>query len=111
MKKLVSLFLALALCLSLAACGGPDKQPAIDAHNRAADAINALGEIINADPASFSDEDIAQMNELVDLMEQCGAALEGKTDVELDQEALDEWVQVCGEVEQWAKDAKAQLAG
>lgn len=111
MKKVVSLFLALALCLSLAACGGPDKQPAIDAHNKAVDAVNALGELINADPSSFASEDIEQMNQLVETLDKCGAALEGNTDVELDQEALDEWVQVCGEIEQWAKDAKAQLEG
>lgn len=111
MKKLVSLFLAAVLCLSLAACGGPDKQPAIDAHNRAIEAVNALGDVINADPASFSQEDIDKMNQLVDMLDQCGAALEGKTDVELDQEALDEWVQVCGEVEQWAKDTRTALEG
>ena len=37
MKKFVALILAIVLCLSLVACGGPDKQPAIDAFNAAVD--------------------------------------------------------------------------
>lgn len=109
MKKLASLLLVAAMCLSMAACGGPDKQPAIDAHNKAGDAINELGEIINANPEAYS-EYLEEMNTLVDLMNQCGELLESDSD-ELDQEALDEWVEKCGEVEQWAKDAKAELEG
>lgn len=107
MKKMASLLLVTAMCLSMAACGGPDKQPAIDAHNRAADAMNALGEIINADPETYS-EYLDDMNTLIDSMNQCGEMLEGD---ELDQEQLDEWTEQCNEIEQWAKDAKAEIEG
>lgn len=109
MRKLASLLLVAVMCLSMAACGGPDKQPAIDAHNKAGEAINELTEIINADPEAYS-EYLEEMNTLVEMMNQCGELLESDSD-ELDQEALDEWVEKCGEVEQWAKDAKAELEG
>lgn len=108
MKKLVSLLLAVILCLSLAACGGPDKQPAIDAHNKAGEAMNALSDLINQDPASYADY-IDEMNELVELLNECGAYLESSSD--LNQEDLDEWVGVCGEIEAWASLTKAELEG
>ena len=108
MKKLVSLLLALVICLSLAACGGPDKQPAIDAHNNAATAINALTELINADPAAYADYvDFEEMESLIELLNQCGEYLENGKDLE--QEDLDEWVEVCQEVEQWALDVRAEV--
>ncbi len=106
MKKMISLLLAMAMCFSLAACGGPDKQPAIDAHNKAGTAINELSEIINADPETYADY-ISEMNTLVDTLNQCGEVLEG--DEKLEQDALDEWAKTCGEIEQWAKEAKAEL--
>ncbi len=106
MKKLISLLLVMAMCSSLAACGGPDKQPAIDAHNKAGEAVNELTEIINADPETYADY-LSEMQTLVDTLNQCGEVLE--SDQEVDQDALDEWVKRCGEVEQWAKDAKAEL--
>lgn len=109
MKKLASLLLVTAMCLSMAACGGPDKQPAIDAHNKAADAMNALSEVINADPETYS-EYLDDMNTLIDAMNQCGELLESDSE-ELDQEALDEWVEQCNEIEQWAKDATAEIEG
>lgn len=106
MKKLVSLLLALSMCVFLVACGGPDKQPAIDAHNKAVVAVNALGDIINQNPEAYADY-IDDMNELVDTLNLVADALENRDD--LDQEALDEWVEMCEEVEQWAVDAKAEL--
>lgn len=107
MKKLLSLLSALMICVSLAACGGPNKQPAIDAHNKAGAAVNALIEVINQNPEAVTDEDIAFMDGMVELLNQCGDVLEN--DKTLDQNALDEWVDVCEEIEQWAIDAKAGL--
>lgn len=108
MKKLVSLFLALALCLSLAACGGPDKQPAIDAYNKATEAFNEVADILNADPETYA-EYIPEMNRLSGEMNQVGEALQNDDDIE--QEILDKWVTMCNEVEQWAIAAKAELEG
>lgn len=106
MKKMISFLLAMTVCFSLTACGSPDKQPAIDAHNRAGDAINDLSAIINADPETYADY-IDEMNTLVDMLNQCGEVLEN--DDTLEQDAFDEWVEVCGEIEQWAIDTKAEL--
>lgn len=105
MKKIVSLLLAFVMCLSLAACGGPNKQPAIDAHNRAGTAINELTEVLNQDPEAYSVY-YDDMSELIDMLNQAGAALENEN---LDQDTLDEWASICKEIEQWAVDAKAEL--
>lgn len=107
MKKLISFLLATVLCFSLVACGGPDKQPAIDAHNRAGAAVNELVDIINADPESYAPY-VEEMARLTELLNQCGQALQGG---DLDQDALDEWVGICNEIEQWAVEAKAELGG
>ena len=109
MKKLVSFILVLAMCVSMVACGGADsvnKQPAIDAHNKAGDAVNELVEIINQDPETYADyiDDIAV---LVDTLNEVGEVLESSDD--LDQEALNEWTEACKEVEQIAIDVKAEL--
>ena len=95
MKKLISLLLALMMCISLAACGGPDKQPAIDAYN-------------NADPETYADY-ISEMNRLSGNLNQVGEALQNDDDIK--QETLDQWIKVCTEVEQWATAAKAELEG
>lgn len=108
MKKLVSLLLALAICASLVACGGgPNKQPAIDAHNKAVDAVNELVEIINQNPEAYTDEEISFMNNMVATLDEVADALENRKD--LDQDALDEWVEVCGEVEQLVNEVIAEL--
>lgn len=110
MKKLGTLLLALVMCLTLAACGsgGPNKQSAIDAHNKAADAVNALTEIINQNPDAYADY-LDNMQTLIDRLNECGQYLESGED--LTQEDLDEWVQVCGDIEDWALAAKAEIEG
>ena len=47
MKKLIALALALVLCLTLVACGGPDKQPPIDTFNETSAKFNAVAAKIN----------------------------------------------------------------
>lgn len=84
------------MCVSLAACGGPDKQPAIDAHNKAGAAVNEVGDILNSDPETYAAY-IEEMTPLVDMLNECGEYLEKNSDIE--QEALDEWVTVCGDIE------------
>lgn len=105
-KKVASLLLAALMCAFLAACGGPDKQPAIDAHNKAGAAVNEVGDILNSDPETYA-EYIEEMTPLVDMLNQCGEYLENNNDME--QDALDEWVTVCGDIEKWANEVKAEL--
>ena len=101
MKKMVSLFLAIVMCLSLAACGGgPDKQPAIDAYNKAANAVNEMIELINQAPDAYADF-IDDLNQVIDDLNGIADALEND---DLDQAALDQMVTECQALEQAAKE-------
>ena len=53
MKKITSLLLVLVMCVSLVACGGVDKQPAIDAFNKASTAYDEVATIINENPDAY----------------------------------------------------------
>ena len=90
MKKIAALLLALVLCLSLVACGGPDKQPAIDAYNELANNYNTFVDIANEDLDAWTEEDIEFMNGCADVITQYGEALE--SDTEFTQEQIDEMV-------------------
>lgn len=107
MKKLIALVLALVLCLGLVACGGPDKQPAIDAFNKASKAFNEVSATINADIESFDEEVIKTMTDMANVLNQHQAKLQG--DEKLSQEQLDEMIAWYGEVEKWVADVKAEL--
>lgn len=104
MKKLASFLLAMVLCLSLAACGGPDKQPAIDAQSRAAKLINELGSVMNEAPEIFADY-IAELEPMGNTLNECSQELKKS----LTQEELDEWVAVCDEIYQRASEIKDSL--
>lgn len=108
MKKVIALVLAVFMCLTLAACGGPDKQPAIDAFNSAKDSFNEVATIMNADIEAYDDELVNVMVEMSGVLEQHKALLEG--DEELTQEKLDEMIAWYAEVEEWAAQVKAGLA-
>lgn len=107
MKKLIALVLALVLCLAVAACGGPDRQPAIDAFNKARDAFNEVATVINADIEAYDEEVITTMTEMANLLEEHRQVLEGNE--ELTQEKLDEMLAWYGEVETWVASVKADL--
>ena len=84
MKKVIAILMVLATCFALIACGGPDRQPAIDAFNEAKNAFNEVAVIINADIESY--------------------------DEELTQEKLDEMIAWYDTVKEWAADVKTVLA-
>lgn len=106
MKKLIALVLALVLCLALAACG-PDKQPAIDAFNKASRAFDEVAVVINADPGAFDDEVVSTMVEMAELLQEHKALLEGND--EISQDKLDEMIEWYGEVEEWVDAVKTDL--
>ena len=107
MKKIVAMILALVLCLTLAACGGADKQPAIDAFNKANTAFTEVATAINADIEAYDDEVIEVMTEMAGVLAQHKELLE--SDEELTEEKLNEMIAWYGEVEQWVADVKTEL--
>jgi hypothetical protein len=95
MKKIAALLLALVMCLSLVACGGPDKQPAVDAYNKLAQNYNTFVEQENENLDSWAEEDIEYMNQVADVITQYGEKLE--SDAEFAQEEIDEMVEMFNE--------------
>lgn len=95
MKKIAALLLALVMCLSLVACGGPDKQPAVDAYNKLAQNYNTFVDQENENLDSWAEEDIAFMNEVAEVITQYGEKLESGT--EFTQEQIDEMVDMFNE--------------
>jgi len=108
MKKLISLLLALAMCLSLAACGGgPDKQPAIDAFNNTSKTFNDFAAAVNEDIESYPDEFITIMTDMANLLNEYEALLSGDTD--LSEEQLSEMIAWFGTVDEWVAETKTEL--
>ena len=107
MKKLIALVLALVLSISLVACGGADKQPAIDAFNKASTAFDQVAAVINAEPDAYAEEVIDTMIEMATVMQEHKALLEGND--EISEESLNEMIAWYGEVEAWVADIKAEL--
>lgn len=57
MKKLMVLIMTMMMGMSLVACGGADKQPAIDAFNKTSTSFNEVANIINENPQAY-DQDL-----------------------------------------------------
>ena len=95
MKRVIALLLALVLSLSLVACGGPDKQPAVDAYNKLAQNYNTFVEQENENLDSWAEEDIEYMNEIATVITEYGTKLSG--DTEFTQEQIDEMVEMFNE--------------
>ena len=109
MKKIVAFVLALVLSLSLVACGGADKQPAIDAFNKTSAAFNEVAAIINADIESWDAESVEVMKEMAGVLQQHGELL--SSNQEISEESLAEMIAWYAEVDQWVASVKALLEG
>lgn len=110
MKKLISLLLALVMCLSLAACGGGvDTQPAIDAYNELTENYNEFVDYANADLDSYTQEDIDMMNGCAAVIDEYGAKLGG--DTEFTQEEVDEMVEMFEEFNGIIEEFLAEYQG
>ena len=107
MKKIVGLLLIMAICVSLVACGGADKQPAIDAFNKAKDSFNSVAAVINADPDSYDEEVINTMIDMANVLKEHGDLLSSSEAIE--QEQLDEMIAWYADVEEWVANVKAEL--
>ena len=95
MKRLLGMMLALVLCLTLAACGAPDRQPAQDAVNVIAVAYNEIADVVNEDSSAFADEDIAYLSDLATALFDRQEALRAE---EITGEELDAILAWCEEV-------------
>lgn len=104
MKKIVAFVLALVLSLSLVACGGADKQPAIDAFNKTSTAFNEVAAIINADIESWDAESVEAMTEMANVLQQHGELL--SSNQEISEESLAEMIAWYAEVDQWVASVK-----
>ena len=107
MKKITTLLLVLAMSATMFGCGGPDKQPAIDAYNKASDDFNEVADIINANPDAYAQDVFDTMNEMADVLNQHQALLE--SDEDIDQEKLDQMIEWYGTVEDWVADVKEEI--
>jgi len=106
MKKLIALLLALVMCLSLAACGGPDKQPAIDAFNAANTVFNEVANVMNENPDDFDQEMFDGMNSIATALAEYRELLE--SDEEITEEMLDEMIAWFASVEEVIAETKAE---
>ena len=107
MKKITSLLLAFIMCMSLVACGGPDRQPAMDAFNKTSNAFNEVATVINENPDAYDQEVIDAMVEMANVLNQHKELLE--SDTELDEEQLNEMIAWYGTVDEWVAAAKEEL--
>ena len=108
MKKLTALFMAIAMSLSLVACGGgPDKQPAIDAMDKAGAAFNEVANKMNENIGIYPQETVDELNELADLMNEKVELL--SSDTKLTQEDIDAIIAASAEIEAWAVEIKPML--
>ena len=107
MKKIISCLVVLTMCISLAACGGTDKQAAIDAFNKASTAFDEVANAINANPDAYDQDVIDTMIEMADVLQQHKELLEG--DTEFEEDKLNEMIEWYGTVEEWVSDVKAEL--
>lgn len=108
MKKFVGFLMVMLLSVTLVACGGVDKQPAIDAFNNATSVYDALVNEINADISAYPQELIDVMMEMSEALLENKSVLEG--DQELTQEQIDSMIAAFGDVENWAKETSSELA-
>lgn len=106
MKKLITFALALMMCLSLVACGGPDKQPAIDAFNNTSNAFNEVAAVINEDVDSYPEELVTVMVDMANLLNEYQGLLSGDTD--FTEEQLSEMIAWFGTVDEWVEDVKTE---
>lgn len=106
-KKICAILLAMTMSFSLAACGGADTQPAIDAFNNASSEYDAVADKINAESELYTEELFTSMNEMADTLLEYKEKLE--SDEEFTEEEVTEMIQTFEEIENWAADTNANL--
>ena len=87
MKKILVMMIAVVLCFSLVACGGPDLEAAAAAHTKASTAFNEVATYMNENADAFGEEETSFMVEMAGALEEMKAMLESE---DVTQEQADE---------------------
>ena len=107
MKKLMVLIMTMMMGMSLVACGGADKQPAIDAFNKTSTSFNEVANIINENPQAY-DQDLVTMVDMAGVLNEHKQILESDDDVE--EEKLQEMIDWYGTVDEWVAQVKEEIS-
>lgn len=106
--RAVCLAVLTALILCLVSCGGNQKkQEAIDAFNKVSTVMDDFAADMNENADLIETDMFDTYNQMVALMKQYKAILEG--DDEISDEQFDTMIEWFGTVEEWATEGKAEL--
>ena len=108
MKKLMVLIMTMMMGISLVACGGADKKPAIDAFNKTSTSFNEVANIINENPQAYDQELVDTMIEMAGVLNEHKQILESDDDVE--EEKLQEMIDWYGTVDEWVAQVKEEIS-
>lgn len=109
MKKLISMLMASALCLSLVACGGVDRTAAQGAMDSAANALNEAAAVLEVKLETADVFVVEEFANSLNTISQELTALKAEMDSDgVTQERLDEIAQLIAEYETQIKDIHAQ---
>ena len=92
MKKLMVLIMTMMMGMSLVACGGADKQPAI----------------INENPQAYDQDLVDTMVDMAGVLNEHKQILESDDDVE--EEKLQEMIDWYGTVDEWVAQVKEEIS-
>jgi len=108
MKRFIALLMTIVMAISLVACTkGPDRQPAIDAFNKANDAFTEVFTVIKENPDEYTEDVLAVLNSISDGFAQQKTLLEGEE--KLTEETMADMIAWYGEVEKWVANLKTEL--
>lgn len=108
MKKLMVLIMTMMMGMSLVACGGADKQPAIDAFNKTSTSFNEVANIINENPQAYDQDLVDTMVDMAGVLNEHKQILESDDDVE--EEKLQEMIDWYGTVDEWVAQVKEEIS-
>ena len=108
MKKLMVLIMTMMMGMSLVACGGADKQPAIDAFNKTSTSFNEVANIINENPQAYDQDLVDTMVDMAGVLNEHKQILESDDDVE--EEKLQEMIDWYGTVDERVAQVKEQIS-
>lgn len=108
MKKLMVLIMTMMMGMSLVACGGADKLPAIDAFNKTSTSFNEVANIINENPQAYDQDLVDTMVDMAGVLNEHKQILESDDDVE--EEKLQEMIDWYGTVDEWVAQVKEEIS-